>query len=262
MDITKWLARTRKNTIARPSFFAFSAVVGFLLSASVYSQVWVETYPPVSNPTDMGVRITGLGTLSDRIPYERIGGSPFWSDEWRIATLYGERANEKWLCKAKLNFATGEVHFLDKEDKEMVTGDGIVKKIVFHKLNDTSSVFAVFILNPKPVKINQEFRSSYLQVLNDGRYQLLKLIKKSLSSGDSLFGTLKRFFFTTGSYYFIRHGEIMNPVKKLDIDNIRPLVAGMSAGMDWVKEQRINFRREEDVIAFLNYFNSKNNGPQ
>ena len=89
-------------------FFVFSFI--FLLSSVLIAQVFIETYPPVSNNTDMGVRISGIQNLSDRLPYEKITGSPFYSDEWQLASLSGSNEKEKWLCKVKLNLATGELY--------------------------------------------------------------------------------------------------------------------------------------------------------
>jgi len=232
-----------------------SIILLFSLFAS--SQVFVETYPPVSNNTDMGIRISGLSNLSDRLPYEKISGSPFWNDEWALASLYGSGEKEKWLCKVKLNFATGELYYLDKEGTELTTDDGLIKKIVVHKNDDTSAVVAVFILTPERIRLNQEQRNSYMQVLNEGSYQLLKLNKKSLNSADSLFGTLKRYFFRDETDYFITHNEMTTSLKRLDKDNLLQFLPGSSGYNEWAKQNRINFKKEEDVLLFMNYYNSK-----
>ncbi|MGC4036529.1 MAG: hypothetical protein QM764_11245 [Chitinophagaceae bacterium] len=229
---------------------------GFFLFKSSFAQVFIETYPPVSTNTDM-IKISGLNTLSDGVPYEKISGSAYYNDEWQLASLFGSGKNEKWLCKIKLNLATGELHYLGKNGDELVTYDGAVKKIVIHKDNDTSKVSAVFILTQEPVKLNQALRNTYLQVLNSGSYELLKLSKRNLNSADSLFGTLKRYFFKDESDYFVYHSEMINGLKRLDKESLLQLLPGSSAFADWVKENRINFRKEDDALAFMNYYNSK-----
>lgn len=228
----------------------------FSFSSILIAQVFIETYPPVSNNTDMGVRISGMQNLSDRLPYEKITGSPFYSDEWQLASLLGSNEKEKWLCKAKINLATGELYYLNKEGNELVADDGFIRKVIFHKNDDTSVAVAVFILTPERVKLNQQQRNSYLQVLNNGSYQLLKLNKKTLNSADSLFGTLKRYFFKDEENYFIHHNEMTNGLRKLDRDNLLQFLPGSSEQSAWVKQNKINFRKEEDVLRFVNYYNS------
>lgn len=234
-----------------------TVVVVLFMSVSSWGQVFVESYPPVSNNTDMGVRISGLGTLGDRLSYERISGSPFWKDEWQLASLYGRNEKEHWLCKAKLNFATGELYYLDQNNQELVAVDGFIRRIVFYENGDTGRHIAEFVLAPQTMLLNQEMKNVYLQLLNIGEYQLLKLNKRSLSSADSLFGTLKRYFFTSESIYFIRHGEILNPMKKLDRDNVLSYLPGAKESELWAKQNKTNFRKEGDVLSFLDYYNAK-----
>ncbi|MBS1574282.1 MAG: hypothetical protein JST09_03170 [Bacteroidetes bacterium] len=236
-------------------FFVFNFT--FLLSSVLVAQVFIETYPPVSNNTDMGVRISGMQNLSDRLSYEKITGSPFYNDEWQLASLTGMNEKEKWLCKVKINLATGELYYQDKQGHELVADDGLIRKIVLHKNDDTSAVVATFILTPEPVKLNQERRNSYMQVLNGGSYQLLKLNIRNLNSADSLFGTQKRYFFKDEEVYFIHHNEMLNNLRRLDKDNLLQFLPGSSVYIDWAKQNKINFRKEEDVIRFMNYYNSK-----
>jgi len=235
---------------------AMSGFIVLLITITAHSQVFVETYPP-SGTTDMGVRVSGVQNLSDRLSYERISGSPFWRDEWQLASLYGANEREKWLCRVKLNLATGELYYLDKDEKELVTEDGLIRKIIFHKSDDTSIATALFMLNPQPVRLNQEMRHTYLQVLNEGAYQLLKLNEKTLGSADSLFGTLKRYFFKDESIYYINHEQALNTLKKLDRDNLLQFLPGSSGHNEWIKQNRINFKKEDDVLRFVNYYNSK-----
>jgi hypothetical protein len=229
----------------------------FLRSSALIAQVFIETYPPVSNNTDMGVRISGIQNLSDRLPYERITGSPFYTEEWQLASLTGANEKEKWLCKVKINLATGELYYQDKEGNELVTDDGLIHKVVLHRNDDTSTVVAIFILTPERVRLNQVQRNSYMRVMNSGSYQLLKLTIKNLNAADSLFGTMKRYFFRDEEVYFIYHTEMMNSLRKLDKENLLQYLPGSSAYNDWAKQNKINFKKEEDVLHFMNYYNSK-----
>jgi len=100
-------------------------------------------------------------------------------------------------------------------------------------------------------------RHTYLQVLNEGAYQLLKLNEKTLGSADSLFGTLKRYFFKDESIYYINHEQALNTLKKLDRDNLLQFLPGSSGYNEWIKQNRINFKKEDDALRFVNYYNSK-----
>ncbi len=97
----------------------------------------------------------------------------------------------------------------------------------------------------------------FVQLMNPGKYQLLKYAKRRVGTADSLFGTQKRYFFKDELTYFIRAGEKVEKLKRLNEEFILSLIPLASNHKLWIRENNINFKKEEDVIRFLNYFNSQ-----
>ena len=63
----------------------------------------------------------------------------------------------------------------------MVLKDNIVTRIVFHTANDSS----VFIGQVPNLLLNNKPLTSLVQVLNFGKYQLLKYTRKKISSSET-----------------------------------------------------------------------------
>ncbi len=233
----------------------FSVIL--LFSNVLTAQVFIENHPG-GNAKDPTIMIWGSDGLQKKLPYENVKGSPFWSDDWKLATLYGETSKELWVCKAKLNLATGEVYYLDDQNHELAVTPGLVKKIAFHKGEDTSVNEAVFIYNYLPSQLNYKTINAFLQVMNEGKYQLLKLYNRRVTSADSMFGTLKRYYFSDEIKYYVAHDRKTELIKKLNKDNVLIYFPVSSIYNDWVSQHKIDFRKEEQVINFFDYYNSKN----
>ncbi|MDP9231018.1 MAG: hypothetical protein M3O67_10175 [Bacteroidota bacterium] len=202
------------------------------------------------------VRFEGVENSSGVLKYSQIKGSPFWNDEWNLASLYDYDYKLLGRVKVKLNFVTQELYFLNKEEKEQVAQFGFVKKIVIHNDRDTSRVLTVFHHANADIFINKKPVEAYLQELNQGDVQLLKLTKRIVASADSLFGTMKRYFFRTEVYYFICFNDKTEYMKRLTKENIFLYVPGALAYTQWIDDNKISFKKEEDIVLFLNYLNS------
>lgn len=188
--------------------------------------------------------------LNKRLNYSSIKGSPFWKDEWHQARIYLENS-VKYTLQAKINFASGELHFLRKNE-ELVLNDLKVLKIIFEKENDTT----VFLGNLPDLLFRNKKFDGFVQVMNSGEYQLLKYVKRIVASADSLVGTLKRYFFKDEVYYFVRSDNKIDHIKKLNKENLLVLFPSKKLYSVWIDKHQINLKKEEDVINFFNYYNS------
>ena len=131
---------------------------------------------------EFGIEFPG-GQNNERISYSKIKGSRFWKDEWQNAYLY---SNTGYIgsMPLRINLVTGELHFL-KNSEEFILTDDFITKIIF--VNDSST----FISHVPNLLVNKKPVDNFVQVLNSGRYQLLKYLKRNVASTDSLFHTLK-----------------------------------------------------------------------
>lgn len=199
----------------------------------------------------------GPNGVNNGIPYSRVTGSPFFIDDWSLTKLFGRTLKEIWLCKTRLNLATGEIHFLNNAGEENVIEMGVIKKMVLYDNEDTSKVNSIFIFSEQVAEVGQFPGNAYLQVLNSGRYQLLKKITRVVTSADSLFGTQKRYYFSSQTQYLISNNVKIEPVKKLKKENILIYLPDSPAYNDWIDQHKIDFKKEKDIVEFLDHYNEE-----
>jgi hypothetical protein len=216
--------------------------------------VMIETLP--STKADGTINIYGRGTLSNRIPYDKIAGNAFWKAEWVPATLIGRNKKERWEQEVKLNLASHEIYYKNPTGEEQVVNEGLVKKIQIHEPNTPEKITATFINGVTEPYISEEPIKELLQILNEGKYQLLKMDNRKLLEGDSLFGTLKRYYFKNESKYFLANNYVVNPLKKLNKESILQLAPAGKNEQDWIIQNKIDFKKEADIIRYFNQLNA------
>ena len=234
---------------------------------SVSAFLFLYGYSSVAQPLDSSpvsttheARIFGNNSLGSTqlISYDRINGSPFWKPDFQMATIIDYNNQVVGKSFSKLNLYSNELYFITPKGELRVAAPGKVHKLIFYKGKDTTSgVVAVFENNPSFITEKKENEDAYVQVLNNGDVQLLKRNQILLMSGDSLMGTYKRYYFLEQvSYYLnIKSGKNTN-FRKLNRNNIVETLSMDDSLKTWIKQNDINFKKEEDVIRFLNYYNS------
>ena len=234
-------------------YFILLLVFGF---KSGYGQVYIEK-GPVGNLKGAEIMIHGPDLSQMAVPYSRIKGSPFWKDEWQFASLYSDE-NLVGILPVRINLVTNDIHFL-KNDMELVASDeNKITAVIFHPGMDTSLSTAAFMKDLGPYSADHKDINVILQVMNFGKYELLKHVNRQISSADSLFGTQKRYFFTDEISYYLKSDETIQKIKKLSEDNFFALIPGMTTvHRKWIKEKNIDFKKEAEVVRFLDYYNSQ-----
>lgn len=219
------------------------------------AQVTIETN--AAEATSMVVY--GSSDLQKKLSYGQIKGDPFWKNEPQMATLIDKDNKVITKTKVRLNLYTNEIHFTNSLGKELVVEPNLVRKIIFHKNDESTEILAVFENEmDEIVEVNTNAEnSSYVQVMNFGDIQLLKNIRKTISSADSLFGTLKRYYFSQQVIYFLNDkiGKTER-LKKLNQDNVMDVLPRPERFSNWIATNNINFKKEEDVVRFLDYYNA------
>jgi hypothetical protein len=183
------------------------------------------------------------------LKYAEIAGTPFLNNDYTLAELYkGER--KAATAPIKINLFTNEIYFL-KEGQELVLEEQGINKIRFLKAGDTTS----FIRRVPYMFLNKKKVDDFVQVMNIGRYQLLKYSKKDIVSADSAMN-YKRYFFSETNHYFLKNREKIERIKKLDDKNVLSYLPQSNTFHEWIKANHIDFKKEKDVILFLNYYNA------
>jgi hypothetical protein len=230
----------------------------FVYVAKLYAQGDIEILKSGISATANYVRTNNSAELGNKnangISYSEVGGSPFWNAEWKSAILYCAQSRSFSLDRVKLNLYSGDVHYIDKEGKEMVATD-IVERIVFYNGADTNSIAAVFEKYPLD---GATTTTVFYEVLNEGKTALLKLNGVTLDSRlDPLAGkTINKFVARSG--YYISTSQKPIPVKKLDKENILGHIKNGPGIQDWLKANKNSLKNESQVIDFLIYYNELN----
>lgn len=186
----------------------------------------------------------------DRINYADIKGSPFWNSEWQNPIVYINDIRVGRL-NVKLNFATDELHYL-KDSEELVLTGVNVTKLIFDKADS-----AVFIKIDLRLNKKEKELEAFVQVMNDGDYQLLKYTSRKVGASDSVMSASKRYFFKDEVFYFIKSRNKVERLKKLNKEELFNYLPATSAHSEWIAASNINFEQEADIIRFLKYYNSE-----
>ncbi|MFM9911655.1 MAG: hypothetical protein ACKVOW_20205 [Chitinophagaceae bacterium] len=234
-----------------------------IFSNSLMGQVSLES-APVGTSGDGALIVYGSNTIgNNRIPYDRISGSPFWKNEYILASVIDNSNQIMGKAPIKINLYSNEVYFLNDKGEERVITSGKVRKVIFYKKDNEKEILAVFENNlPVIVENNPNAETpSFVQVMNNGDMQLLKHIKMTLGTADSLFGTMKRYYFSAQTMYYInnKYGQ-SNRLRKLNKDNLIATINADARAEAWLNQNPLNLKKEEDVVRFLDYLNSRKKG--
>lgn len=231
----------------------------FLMFEKAVAQLRIEQVPLSPVKSNTGFFVYGAGSLNTSIPYSSINGTAFWSTEFIPATIYAADGEAYGTCPVKLNLATSEINFLNARKEELTAQPGIIRKIIFHDIDNAASVLTVFRNDIDEIYARSIHKGSYVQELNQGDIQLLKVSKKILVESDSLFGTKKKYTFGLQEFYFIKERNRIYPLKKLNRKEVLPVLHVKKEQAAWLDKNTINLSREKEVIRLLEFLNTKNN---
>ena len=119
----------------------------------------------------------------------------------------------------------------------------------------TSAGTVTFVSHVPNMFLNKRKVDDFVQVLNAGRYQLLKYAKKELAMTDSGF-LYKRYYFSKAAYYFLKNMQKVERIRKLDDKIVLSYLAQSHTFTDWIKTNHIDLSREKDIVLFLNHYNA------
>lgn len=231
-----------------------------VISFHVSGQVFVEQ-GPVGTSRDGMLKVYGMGGQNPRIPYEKIKGSPFYNPDWLKAELYEPGGKTLGIHPIRLNLATHEVHFLDKKGYELAANDGTVARVTFIDSLGEGKQKVTFRNDYEGVNATYGLNRKYALEMNQGYYGLLRVTIRDGREADSMFGTLKRYYFTDRLDYFVRVGRRVEKIKKLNQDEILAVIPAKAEAVDYVRKRKLNLKKEEDVVAFFDYLNSQQTTP-
>lgn len=189
-----------------------------------------------------------------RLPYSSVKGSPFFKDEFMWASFYDNKDKMYGKQKAKVNLASQEVHFIGEKDNEYIAPYALSNKVIFSTENKNDTL-AVFVRMVKGLEFNSKPLTDYVQQLTFGDAVLYKHTKRYVASADSMFGTLKRYYFASQYSYFLKFDADPVYINKLSLNALVSILPESNGLLEWAKKNKINIRKEEDLIALIEEWN-------
>jgi len=186
-----------------------------------------------------------------KLQYSSIKGSPFYTDQFHAADLYGEKDKYAGRMQVKLNMATQEVHFIGEKDKEYVAPVAYAKRVVFFSENDGKDTLSIFERDVPGIQLNGRPIKDYVEEMVSGKIKLHKYTRRYVASADSMFGTLKRYYFANTVHYFLSIGIDVQLIKKMNLSNIADLLGDRGSLLKWAEQNRLNPKKEEDLVALI-----------
>lgn len=191
-----------------------------------------------------------------RLTYDQVKGSPFYNEDFQQAEIFMADGRSLGRYMVKFNLLTQEFHFLGKDKAEMVVPNDLARRIVVYDKSDTTLQKAVFVRTVDFTLPSAKPMGEYAEQMNKGQAVLYKVAKKNVVTADSLFGTLKRYYFgTTYAYYVGLNGNV-TPLKKLSEDAIFTALPAIGKLEDWARKNKINLKKEEGVVALMHQWNA------
>lgn len=190
--------------------------------------------------------------------YSDISGTPFLFGDWRKAILYDIAMHPIATVKVKYNSYSDQLHFLDEKEKELVANKDVLKRVTL--LFDSADGL-------KEINLEKGFADSknmlrphqFVQVLNEGKVQLLKQNVNTVIRKDSLFGTIKVNAFSENTFYYLKYTPTsIEKLRKLDQSELYALLPNKTIIEEYQK--KINkLKNEKDFIIFLSFYNQQIN---
>ena len=255
----------RKNGLIHASKFIIMNMLALLLGIGIFAQsqggMSYLPVPDLSAATyTLAVHEVNFEGVSNagrqRLSYDQVKGSPFYNDDFQQAEIFMADGRSLGRYMVKFNLLTQEFHFLGKDKAEMVVPNDLAMKIVVYDKTDTTLQKAVFVRTLDFISSSGKPMGDYAEQLNNGQAILYKIEKKNVVTADSLFGTLKRYYFGTTHAYFLGMKGRVTSLKKLSEDAVFTALPAVGKLEDWARKNNINLKKEEGVLALLHQWNA------
>lgn len=182
-----------------------------------------------------------------------IEGSPFLNNDWSYVTLLLKQGKELKNIKANINIESNELYVKDSANKVLVVADHIVSEIIFPGGGSLANGSRVFRNGYPPV--DKQSVNFFYEVLADGKIQLLKRLSKSIDVNKNELSGEVRKAFVENSRYYILADKGMEDFKYQKEYLLELLKDKQAAVEDYLKTNKINFKKIPDVQKLITYYN-------
>ena len=188
-----------------------------------------------------------------QLEYSDVRGSCFWNNSWSPAFLVLKGEKQVKMQKVKLNLFTNEVYYVDLNGKELIALEGVIKKVIFIDSDDSTKVDAVF---QNFASFQTKKTQNFVQVLNEGRVQMLKMTSVALTKSEynPTLGKSDSRFSSTYSY-FIKQDNEVSQLKKFGQTSLFEILHPDDAAKTWLVDNKNKLKSEGEILTYIAFLN-------
>jgi hypothetical protein len=194
--------------------------------------------------TDQGAPFLGIN-------YTDVKGYPYLFENWTEGTVKLSNGKSYTSVQLKYNLLRDELFFKDIKTDQLLA---FVIPVVEFKLNDKEKNSILYRNGYKAIDDNTE--KSYYQVLFDGGTQLLKRTSKKINEEKPFNSASTIKSFEVLNFYYISNNNTLIRIRK-DKKSILAALANQGSALEkYLQEKSLNLKNEDDLIQFIQYYNS------
>ncbi len=185
------------------------------------------------------------------INYTDVKGHPYLFENWTEGTVKLSNGKSYTNVQLKYNLLRDELFFKDIKTDQLLA---FVIPVVEFKLNDKDKASILYRNGYKAIDDNTE--KNYYQVLFDGGTQLLKRTSKKINEEKPFNSASIIKSFEVLNFYYISNNNTLIRIRK-DKKSILAALANQGSALEnYLQEKSLNLKNEEDLIQFIQYYNS------
>src|SRR5687767_1421940 len=115
----------------------------FLLITQAEAQLRIEQMPLSPIKSNTGFFVYGADNLKKEIPYSAINGNPYWNPEFMNAIIHLSDGKSIGPYPVRINIASNEINFRNKDGEELTAQPAIIQKIVIYQADSSGKIFTV-----------------------------------------------------------------------------------------------------------------------
>jgi hypothetical protein len=203
-----------------------------------------------SNDHNIGnfFQVVGGEPVSNTKFVKLVEGSPFFEREWIKSTLISMQGGVYENIPVKLNLLEGRVHYLDRNDVEMIANTAIREVVFSHPSNGKHYRFINGSVLPESMK------GWYLLLHNDSA-TLMKSFEKSIMESQPYGSATTEQKIRTTPKYFLLYNNQMQAFKNIkELQEV--LIAHRGKLHDLIQKQNTKVHLDDRLVEIVAYYNT------
>lgn len=225
---------------------------GLLIFSTVRSQIMEQ----ITDPSNMTLGTLFRNYIFPIENYSNIKGTPWFLDTaFTNCVLYLRDGRKFAYNKMRMDLYANKIHFLNKDNVEMVVDDNTVKRIVFLKQGkDTVAGFGFSCDYPSVAKNTP---LTYYLEINTGKAQVLEYLYKDIGYSQGVTGLAPEKQFEEHKDYFVynRNHMKMERLRKNREFVLAFLNDKREEVSKYISDNKLTCKSIADIVKVFDYYN-------